>query len=740
MVGKYDDVFGDDSYKGAGSSNTPVNHGAHGPARVNRESDFRGSDGRVSTGGGGHESVPRQDSVPVKNDFTAVPDSGSSAGRKPLRRNIHRGSGNGNAGSDNAHGSGTDTGAGKGAKHSARPVSAPVPGDDVYVNGNKHAPADIEAGNSGHNHGGLHDAPSRKDLNASNGNVGESDYLPGNLVPEYSGKLSDNLPNIYGEGKTGSADYPTPNRKPSSGDTDSVHDLGGGKKSVDGDGSPESGDGDAYYGVKPNAPNRPVGQRKTTGPSHAIDMGQLGNIMDANRLNRLAASGMYHASNIAHTAGNALKSMARTVKNGAVAVYGFVTNPACWVSILVVLAMMLCLTGIQTFGPQSIDCNALAGNSNFMSSGSSTNGTVAATSGKSIEEFVDKYGQIAFDMGKKFGLPYEAVLGQAIEESGYGTSNLAVNNHNFFGMKNTAGGWQSFANDKEGWEGYGHFMTDWDKAGYYKDVVKHHTDPEAYAKALQDSPYCATDNDGNACAYYEHVWAHTQGVIKYIQSKNLFPPSSEANKDFKESDLSSSDSSSSDIHMTEAVTINCVSNGSANGSTNGAVNGIKECDEGNCTYEWMCEIAGVCKNGDGLSTSAGLSTTPAGSSTNGKILVNGVNYQCVWYAWARLSLLHPNWKDGTWGVIFGNGNQIGPKAAATDGWITTTTDPKPGDGLSFQGYNHVAVVEKVEGNKVYISEGNYSCSPMGSGCWNGYNTRWIDKNADSPIYFRHSSW
>lgn len=739
MVGKYDEAFGDESYKDAGSSKVPVNSGSHRSASGNHGRavhDSGGGDG--SAVNDKHIEVP-QDSVPGKNDYAAVPDGGSPAGRKPLRRNTRRGAQAGNAGSGKANGTGSSGGShgGSGRNPVAAPVPVQNPGNDVYVNGNAHAPSTTaSARNNVGNDNSFH-VSSQKDLPGSSDNVGESDYLPGNLAPGYSGKLSDNLPDVYGENKsTGTDDYSVSNRKPSA-----EHAASGTGESTDGDGGPSKNhDGvNASHAVKPNGVERPVSDRKTTGPSHAIDANRLGSIMDADRLNRLAATGMYHASNMVHTTGNALKSMARTVKNGAVAVYNFATNPVCWVSILVVLAMMLCLTGIQTFGPQFVDCNALAGNSNFMSS-SSTSGTVAATSGKSIEAFVDKYGQIAYDMGKKFGLPYEAVLGQAIEESGYGTSNLAVNNHNFFGMKNSAGGWQSFANDKEGWEGYGHFMTDWDKAGYYKDVVKHHTDPEAYAKALQESPYCATDNDGNACAYYEHVWAHTQGVIKYIQSKNLFPPSSEANKDFKDSDLPSGDSSSNDIHMTEAVTINCVSNGSANGSTNGAVNGIKECDEGNCTYEWMCDIAGVCKNGDGLSTSGGLTTTPAGSFTNGKILVNGVNYQCVWYAWARLSLLHPNWKDGTWGVIMGNGNAIGPAAAATSGWITTTTDPKPGDGLSFQGYNHVAVVEKVEGDKVYISEGNYACSPMGSGCWNGYNTRWIDKNADSPIYFRHSSW
>src|SRR4029450_12575816 len=46
------------------------------------------------------------------------------------------------------------------------------------------------------------------------------------------------------------------------------------------------------------------------------------------------------------------------------------------------------------------------------------------TAAKSVEEFVDKYGQMAFETGKKFGIPYEAILAQAIIESGYGGSKL----------------------------------------------------------------------------------------------------------------------------------------------------------------------------------------------------------------------------------------------------------------------------------------------------------------------------
>ena len=125
-------------------------------------------------------------------------------------------------------------------------------------------------------------------------------------------------------------------------------------------------------------------------------------------------------------------------------------------------------------------------------------------------------------------------------------------------------------------------------------------------------------------------------------------------------------------------------------------------------YSWMCndERIKVCKDGD---------TGPVPAP---------YKYQCVWYAWTRLYMIH-----GINETYQANGGEIGEKATQ-HGW-TNPDKPSPGDGLSYYGLfgsskrptGHVMVVEKVEddpsGWKITLSEGNYACSS--SGCWNGYH-------------------
>lgn len=52
-----------------------------------------------------------------------------------------------------------------------------------------------------------------------------------------------------------------------------------------------------------------------------------------------------------------------------------------------------------------------------------------------IRDFVERYGAYAKEVEATYGVPYQVVLAQAILESGYGKSELAVNANNFFGMK-----------------------------------------------------------------------------------------------------------------------------------------------------------------------------------------------------------------------------------------------------------------------------------------------------------------
>lgn len=163
-----------------------------------------------------------------------------------------------------------------------------------------------------------------------------------------------------------------------------------------------------------------------------------------------------------------------------------------------------------------------------------------------------------------------------------------------------------------------------------------------------------------------------------------------------------SDATNTSTTKNASTEVQCMMTKNANtGSTGDFPNGRGD-------YAWMCndDRIKVCKDGD-------YGPVPA-----------PYKYQCVWYAWTRLYMIH-----GINETYQGNGGEIG-ETATQHGWTNPDT-PSPGDGLSYYGFfgssgrptGHVMVVEKVEddpsGWKITLSEGNYACSS--TGCWNGYN-------------------
>ncbi len=159
-----------------------------------------------------------------------------------------------------------------------------------------------------------------------------------------------------------------------------------------------------------------------------------------------------------------------------------------------------------------------------------------------IKGFVDAYGQAAFDIGKQYGIPYDAILAQAALESGYGKSELTRKANNFFGMKagpnwngptiamrtaeqdssgnesNLTDVFRAYPTPQEGFKGYGEFIRGNQR---YKSALNHPNDPVKYIQAIKDAGY-ATDIN-----YVSKVVNILQGVQTYIKEKGAFPPSSE---------------------------------------------------------------------------------------------------------------------------------------------------------------------------------------------------------------------
>lgn len=190
-----------------------------------------------------------------------------------------------------------------------------------------------------------------------------------------------------------------------------------------------------------------------------------------------------------------------------------------------------------------------------------------------LKGFVDKYGKIAFDTGKKYGIPYEAILGQGSLESDNGNSGLTKDAFNFHGLKagsswkgpvwtgatkeQTPGGseytiqdaFRSFPNTEAGFAGYGDFITGNSR---YKNALNYPGNPEQYIRELKVAGY-ATDVD-----YINNVVKASLQVANYVKEKGLFPPSSQVTPDVKPPDATavSSTGGCADVAATAGGTAN----------------------------------------------------------------------------------------------------------------------------------------------------------------------------------------
>lgn len=171
-------------------------------------------------------------------------------------------------------------------------------------------------------------------------------------------------------------------------------------------------------------------------------------------------------------------------------------------------------------------------------------------------------------------------------------------------------------------------------------------------------------------------------------------------------------------------------------------------------YAWMCNPNP--KDMNWLGECANMQPTSQGHGAGDGKGFNGAytsdvgggygRYQCVWYAWNRLAMIHG---VGGWSPVRGDGGQIWNNAAATPGWTVTNDNPEAGMGISstsaqnatFAYTTHVGVVEKVNPDKsIVISEGNF-CARGLNGVWQGYHTRTLTKAQWIGVhFFKFSSW
>ncbi len=364
-------------------------------------------------------------------------------------------------------------------------------------------------------------------------------------------------------------------------------------------------------------------------------------------------------------------------------------------------------------------------------------GGEAAPMGSGPAAFVDRFAPLAYRTGKRYGLPPEAILAQAAFESGWA---MSAPQHNYFGIKVWAGctggattgtqedtgsgmvattaTWCGYPSAQAAYDGYGAFIRSNHR---YDAALQYQRDPYKYLEAIWRAGY-ATDG-----AYMAKIGPIVHQITERIKATNIIPTSDRIQFD-------AAAPGESGAEGTGGTVVDACSTQAATAVAAGKVGGAPENAH---DYSWMCSTTGVCRDGDGF------------SGDRIKYPHNVGRYQCVWYAWNRLGMIHG--LDG-WDWVLGNGGDIARNLSGKPGWTVDAT-PHAGDGISQVGgalggappYGHVAVVEEVQtsgdGWRIRISEGNYGTG--GNGAWTGYNSRWLTQSqfaGAGNVFFRYNTW
>lgn len=167
--------------------------------------------------------------------------------------------------------------------------------------------------------------------------------------------------------------------------------------------------------------------------------------------------------------------------------------------------------GIYYYDPSSTQCDPSYG-ADDIGGGSVSGGSSGTGLDSQQEQFVADHVNIAQKLSVEYGIPWETVVAQGILESAAGTTRLARDKHNYFGI----GAYDdcpyecalSYGSELEGWQGYYENIR---KTSTYRNhgVFRGNTitDPIAYLVAIKAAGYATDPN------YIEKV----SRIIRYIQ-------------------------------------------------------------------------------------------------------------------------------------------------------------------------------------------------------------------------------
>lgn len=148
-------------------------------------------------------------------------------------------------------------------------------------------------------------------------------------------------------------------------------------------------------------------------------------------------------------------------------------------------------------------------------------------------DYVFDFMAAAIKVGKKFGLSPIIILAQGSVESGWGTSQLARENHNFFGVtafgkpnefwdgsfrvsKSSGLKFRNYKSVEDGFSDYARMI-----ATYYPDAAKVSNDITAYATKIANSPYINEKNGDNRAKYRALIIQSANTILEIAKKKSL---------------------------------------------------------------------------------------------------------------------------------------------------------------------------------------------------------------------------
>lgn len=136
------------------------------------------------------------------------------------------------------------------------------------------------------------------------------------------------------------------------------------------------------------------------------------------------------------------------------------------------------------------------------------------------ERCLDLYADAAIRYGAKYGMPWEVGMAIYIYETDDGTSRLAVEQHNLFGMRAKSGRYQKFDSDEECWEAFYKnlvFLPCYTR----HNVLQHASDPFDFLEAITEAGY-----NPDPETYVAKVRPVLEQVVSY-REENSWPTSEE---------------------------------------------------------------------------------------------------------------------------------------------------------------------------------------------------------------------